>query len=188
MISLVGVTFSGAATGRRFLTHLNGSIRTGTDDPNFLPGNSPGMEDGGGRLDYGPRFSVHRNFVDYTITAGAWNFIPLATPAYNLGGAYDTTNSRFLPRAGVVSMRAAVTFTAGLVDGALMGISIFKNGVEFKTVLGVVNGTGFQSMQISIEDVANGTDAYQVYARSDGGANKTVHGSSAWTWFIGHQH
>ncbi len=188
MIALVNLLFSGAATGRRFLTHLNGSIRTGTDDPNFLPGSVPGYEDGGGRFDYGPRFSAHRGFTDYTITPGAWNFIPLPSVAYNVGGAYDATNSRFVPRAGVVSMRAAVVFTAGLVDGWLMGISIFKNGVEFKTSLNVVNGTGGQGMQISIEDVANGFDYYQVYARADSGGNKTVSGSSAWTWFIGHQH
>ncbi len=46
---LPGITFSGAATGTRYVVHKNGTIDVGTTSLTYLPGNAAGLEYSGGR-------------------------------------------------------------------------------------------------------------------------------------------
>jgi len=44
-----GVTFTGSATGSKFLAALNGVVATNSGDPNYFPGNSAGLTSQGGQ-------------------------------------------------------------------------------------------------------------------------------------------
>ncbi|MGN8022144.1 hypothetical protein ACTJJ7_15680 [Phyllobacterium sp. 22229] len=185
---LVNVTFSGAATGRRFLVHYSGAIRTETNSPVFLPGNSPGIQEASGNFDYPPRVSYAKNFVDQTgFPSGGDGFVDFPGVVYDVGGGAIPSNSAWRPRGGPVIMTARVTFTTGVEDGRLMAISIYKNGVSLQQAVGVTRGTGPQSISITCMDSSNGSDVYQVFARCDSTGGVTINGSPQWTTFSGAQ-
>jgi hypothetical protein len=169
--------------------HYSGSIRTNTDNKNYFPGSSPGIEEAGGRFDYAPRVRAHKNFSDQTGVTGG-GFVQVTFPTATITGqGYDTGTSAWQPRGGAASIYACVAFSAGLVDGSIMGVAIFKNGVEYATKWGVVKGTSIQSIDISLPaDSCNGNDVYQVYARCDGTGTRTIQGAPAYTCFNCIQH
>lgn len=183
------LTFSGAATGKRYLSHYNGGIRTNTDNKNYFPGNSPGVQMAGGQFDYPPSFTAHKNGADQTgIAAGVDTLVTFPTATIT-GGGYDITpaNSSFQPRGGKCMITANVTFTAGLVDQNIMGIGIYKNGAPFKYSWASCSGAGVQGVNIAVIDNCNGDDVYQVYARCDGAGTRTIGGGSSFTWWQGSQ-
>lgn len=49
VVQVPGATFSGSATGVRYVINLNSIINTTSGNPNFLPGNSPGTISSGGQ-------------------------------------------------------------------------------------------------------------------------------------------
>jgi hypothetical protein len=51
MVRAIGASFSGPATGYRHVVHYNGAIRTNTRNPNFFPGDKPGVVVRGGVFD-----------------------------------------------------------------------------------------------------------------------------------------
>lgn len=181
------ITFVGSATGRRFLTHHGGIIRTGTDNKNYLPGNVPGIQMAGGQFDYPPSFSTHKNFVDQTGIPGGVDVWVTFPNGNVVAGSYDTTNSSWQPRGGKCMISAHVTFTAGCVDQNIMGIGVYKNGAPYKYAWAAQSGSGVQGIGIDIIDDCNGDDVYQIFARCDGAGTRTINGTPSYTWFTGSQ-
>ncbi|MGV1900747.1 hypothetical protein ACQZ6V_10700 [Agrobacterium sp. 22-3674b3] len=188
-LMVVGVTFSGGATGREYLVHYNGEIRAGQDTSNVFPGDLPGVSQAGGRLDYGSCILSHRNGVDQSISGGDWRQVNLGTVALERGGNYDAANSAWRPPAGAIALAASVTFQ-NLTAGELCGVSIFKNGVEYKSSLSPARGgPSFETFSISVPyEESDGTPAYQVFARGGDTGSRTIIGSTAWTWFNARQY
>lgn len=186
---LYQVTFSGGAIGKRYLVHHNGAIRTITNNYNLLPGDAYGVEDGGGRFDYAPRFSVHKGGAAQVILNNTTEqFITFGTVTFNTGGSWNTSGW-YQPRSGFCSMSATVAFTPGLTAGSLMVVSIWKNGALYKTVTGYANSTGPHALTCTImAEECNGSDTYQVYARADSSGNVTVSGAPSYTYFTGMNH
>lgn len=183
------ITFVGAATGRRFLTHHGGAIRTGTDNKNYLPGSIPGIQAAGGQYDYPPSFNVHKNFTDQTGVAGGIDVLVQFPNGSVIGGGYDATpaNSSYQPRGGKCMLSAQVTFIAGCSDQNIMGIGIYKNGTPYKYSWAAQSGTGVQGIGITMIDDCNGDDVYQVYTRCDGAGTRTISGAPSYTWWNGSQ-
>lgn len=188
-LMMVGVNFSGAATGRTYLVHLNGVIRAALDTRNVFPGNIHGIEQAGGRLDYASCFSSHKNGVDQSITGGDWRQVTLGTVGLQRGGDYNAGFSAWLPRAGAINLSAQVTFK-DLTAGDLCGVSIFKNGSEYKSSIFLAKGgAGFETATISIPyEETDGSAVYLVYARAAGSGTRVIAGSTAYTWFNGRQY
>jgi hypothetical protein len=86
-INCAGVTFSGAATGVRYLSHKNAQIETNGGGASFFPGNSAGSTASGGLYDSDGADLIPGDFVwtgyTPTITAGSGTFTSVsATGAY----------------------------------------------------------------------------------------------------------
>jgi hypothetical protein len=187
-IYVVGVTYSGATTGKAYLTHLNGVIRAGLDTRNVFPGNVNGEEKNGGRLDGAPLFAANKNGTNQVIANGGWVKVTMGTVAQQIGGDYTAGTSIWVPRSGAAVISATVTFSAFNAVNEICGLSIFKNAAEYKSVLfNSTHVTNPQSATITIEDICNGGDTYEVYARGGNAGNSTIHGSTAWTYWSGRQ-
>lgn len=136
-------------------------------------------------------FSAHKNGTDQTgIVSDTPTKITFPTEAWDTGSYYDAANSRWTPPPGLVHITAVVRLSAGLADGAYYAIMLYKNGSSLR------DGVGLQARNvgiplapaISVIDVANGTDYYEVYLWPGGvsGGNKTAAGIAVWTYFQGH--
>lgn len=132
-----------------------------------------------------PTFSANKNAVDQTgITSGAFVKITFTTEAFDIGGYYDTTNSRWTPPAGKYRISAVVRFTgANGVDNEDLFCSIFRNGVEFLSDVDHRAGITAQSTRISATVTANGTDFYEIFVFKSGAGAGTVDGRTTATWF-----
>lgn len=104
----------------------------------------------------------------------------LGTVLYNVGAAFAT--STFTPPAKLVSLVGAVTFPT--TAGTRIGCSIYKNGVEFRRGTFIVNGGASNgTAMVSCQDVANGTDTYELWLfQSTGVAQNTL---ATQTYFMG---
>lgn len=188
-LMIAGVNYSGAVTGRAYLVHLNGVIRAEAPNARLVfPGNVAGIEESGGRIDQAPQFSANKNAVNQVIANGGWVKVTMGTLATQQGADYTAANSSWNPRSGTAVISATVTFSAVNAINEICGISIFKNGAEYKSVLfNSTHLTNPQSATVSLEEYTDGTDVYEVYARGGNTGNSTVSGAKAWTYWSGRQ-
>jgi len=191
-LMMIGHTISGLATGRRFLTHLGGIIRSGLNNRTSFPGNQAGYEQSGGRLDEGSRFSVRRiaGSGAQSISAATWTKVFWNQYDWNVGADFDFTGNRYFARGGIVSLSAQITFNT-IEANQPIGIAIWKNGAVLKESLRVVTSTGNpQAVSINLIDKADPAGDinayYEVYAYAGGTGTKTISDSPNWGWFMGH--
>lgn len=186
-IFLPNVTFSGTATGRKYLVHYNGAIRGLSTNGTVFPGDQPGIEEAGGRNDYTPSFTAHKNGIDQTgIVSGNDNWVTFDTSVV-VGNGYSSTSGAWQPRGGKCSISATVTFTGGLSAGQIMGIGIYKNGQPYKYVWDSTGAASVQGVHINLVDYCTGNDVYQIFARCDGPGTRTISGAPSFTWWCGTQ-
>ncbi|RWC47951.1 MAG: hypothetical protein EOS55_13880 [Mesorhizobium sp.] len=180
-------TYSGPATGRAYLVHLNGVIRSGaTNSRTVFPGDVHGVEQSGGRFDLASMFSADKGGANQVIANGNWVKVLFPNVPYLQG--QDYSNSSWNPRYGCVMISATVTFTAINAVGEICGVSIFKNGAEYKSVLFTSDSTSNpQSATITIIDLPIGSDVYDVYARGGNTGNSTISGAVTWSHWMGKQ-
>lgn len=135
------------------------------------------------RVALGAYFSAHNNGVAQSIPNGTPTKLTLGTEAYDVGSKF--ASSTWTPPARLVSMSGAVTLPA--VAGTRIGIAIYKNGAEFKRGSWYVNGGAAATSvaTVSCQDVANGTDTYELWAFQDSGAAQNTAGGAALTHFQG---
>lgn len=131
-------------------------------------------------------FSAHKNGTDQTAIASAvWTKVTFTTESVDSGNYYDAANSKWVPAAGIVSMNAAVFFNANVVDGNEFYVAIYKNGSQLKLGMFVASNTVNIAPQVTCDDVANGTDYYEVYCIGNGAGDKTIGGSALVSYFQG---
>ncbi len=135
---------------------------------------------------WGPRFSAHKNGVDQAaIATNVWTLLTWSTEIYDSHNAFAA--NRFTPGIiGKYSLTAAGLWGAS-VDQSETGIAIYKNGVSYKTVTIISSGTGNQGPLIQVDaDVTAAADYFEVFARQITGANQTINGNAAASYFMGH--
>lgn len=126
--------------------------------------------------------SAQTGLVDVT-----WTQITFGTEQAD-NGSYFATNA-WTPAAGPVRLKGQVTFTTGVVAGAACACAIYKDGVIFR------QGAPSQAIiagecetAVDCLDVASGSNVYTLYGLVDtAGGTAAVSGSTALTWFEGHQ-
>lgn len=187
---VIGVSYDGPAIGRTYLVHYNGVIRANLDTRNVFPGNIHGVERSGGRLDAASMFSAHRNGANQSVANGDWVKLTMPALQFTYGGDYDVTNNRWNPRSGEVEISATVTLSAVAGSDQILGVSIFKNGVEFKSAL--LNSSGatgvVRSISVTARDTTDGSAYYELFVRGGDTGSSTVSGNAAWTHWSGRQY
>jgi hypothetical protein len=130
-------------------------------------------------------FHAHKNGVAQAITTSIHNKLTLGFELYDQGGHYDTTLSRWTPPAGIVHISAGVYVSTGTTANTYVIAAIFKNGGNFKQGV-ILTPTTHGGSQVSVDDVANGTDYYELHVWAAGTA-LSVDGSGTNTFFCGHR-
>lgn len=131
-------------------------------------------------------FRAHKNNVDQSgVAAAGFVKITFTSEAFDIGSYYDTTNSRWIPPAGLVRISGHVTFSS--VDDAACQASLYKNGAIFAggSVAGQISNAG--RSVVSAVDLANGTDYYEYYAFCGSTGTFDITGTIAQTAFCGEQ-
>jgi hypothetical protein len=130
-------------------------------------------------------FRAHKNNVDQTgIVNIAYTKLTFGFEEYDQGSYFDTANSRWIPPAGMVHMGAQIWGT-GLTATSTLGLHIYKNGSALKHGWKVCGAGPTDGHIVSTDDVASGTDYYEVYVYMTT-ASGTVYGTVAYTYFYGH--
>jgi hypothetical protein len=130
-------------------------------------------------------FRAHKNGTDQTgIASATATKLTFATESFDVGSHYNTTNSRWTPPAGKVRISAAAVQNGG-VDGEVVQLMIYKNGVEFARDMRTPGASGTSGVAVTVSDSASGTDFYEVYFQFSGAGTRTVNGGSWVTWFSG---
>lgn len=131
-------------------------------------------------------FSVHKNGTDQTgITSATFTQITWSTEVYDVGNNF--ASNLWTPPSGKVFLTGMAqitgTFTAGT---AFMQLSIYKNGSEFRTCIRNIPSATFAQMEVTIDDIANGSDTYGLYIYAETASGTvTVDGRASRTWFMG---
>jgi len=131
-------------------------------------------------------FSVHKNGTNQSIPNSTDTKVTFSTEEFDIGGYFDTTNSRFTPPTGYYNFNASVTLQAS-TNTNIIFLSLYKNGVSYK--LGIYNrasGTGAIGADINCIAAANGTDYFELYVYQDNGT-QNVSGAAANSYFTGHR-
>lgn len=134
-----------------------------------------------------PAFRAHRNGVNQNpIAANTYTkFVP-TTEDFDVGSAFNLSNSRWTPPAGPVNLTAVALFSGSqLSAGDLIFSAIYKNGTLFSVVNTMIVLTGINTSVInSTDDQANGTDYYEMFVRCDGNIG-VLNGVASVTYFSG---
>jgi len=131
-------------------------------------------------------FSANKGGTNQTGVAVNTNTkVTFGTEAWDDGGYYDTSTSRFTPPAG----RYRLSATAHIItptDGQRIGVLIYKNGVVFKTRYDTVGAATNSDVQITCLVDANGDDYFEVYAIAYAASGTvSIGGTAANSWFEG---
>ena len=124
--------------------------------------------------------TLNRNGTDQTgLTSGAYTKLSLTTEVYDTSGICDDTNSKIIPQAGVVHFFAnARTKSATTVADKIHNLVLYKNGAAFKH--GPYNHTSVSTtaagVGLAADDIANGTDYYELYYYHDFGVAGSLEG------------
>lgn len=117
--------------------------------------------------------------VDSTFTAVTW-----PTENYDIGGHF--ASNTWTPPTGKVSLSAQVSVTGTIAVGAIVAVSIYKNGLNYRQRTAYAQVADQAQAAITIEDFSNGTDAYTVRVFVDSTGDSTVAGVATGTFFSGH--
>jgi hypothetical protein len=129
-------------------------------------------------------FRANKNNVDQGSIGTAAVKITFATEEYDRGNCYDAPNSRWTPPAGIVHLDA-VGFFPTVAASNFIYLFIYKNGAPLKRG---THATSFSNdgVWISVDDVASGTDYYEVYAAVSAGSSNIISGTPQYSYFNGH--
>lgn len=167
-----------AATGMEFLA------RGGSGNTTLV---GIDMEDvlGGGSTFEG--FRAFSAAAQTGLTVGADTQVVLGTESYDVGAKF--ASNAWTPSAGKVFLHAHITIDAGTEAFDTMFVRIKKDGVSIATA--EIEGASVTidriSIDVSVTDVADGTDVYTVYAEGNttAGGNWSIFAGTAVTYFEG---
>jgi len=123
--------------------------------------------------------------TDQAVSGSTTEKVFFPTEDYDRGGYYDPATSVWTPPAGLVHIDVGLFVAAGVAANGPCSAYIFKNGVMLKAAVIYTPVTAAGS-QISVDDVANGTDYYAVYINCSAAAPVNVYGYPPTTFFSGH--
>lgn len=132
-----------------------------------------------------PAFSVNKNGSDQTGVASAtFTQVTFGTELYDVGNFF--TANAWTPPAGKVHLNADISFSGTITAASNCSVAIFKNGASLMQV-STNPFTNAGAGVVSIDDIANGSDAYtvDVFITTSAGT-ATVIGNIAQTRFTGH--
>jgi len=132
-------------------------------------------------------FHAHRNGSNLPGFVPAFSNCAFNFELFDQNSKYDTATQRWTPSAGLVSINANVTMI-GLNAGSGLLIAIFKNGAVFKQSRSgtAVDGGTDAGANVTVIDLANGTDYYQCFAYVFAGSG-TMMGTVEHSYFQGTQ-
>lgn len=148
----------------------------------------------GSRLTNTPTFQASKGGTQQSgITDSLFTKITFTTGVFDVGGYYDTTNSKYLPLvAGKYRFKVVMQVggtTLGLLDQGSDIIGIYKNGSIVSRMQRSASGSGQQCFDAEIILSMNGsTDFIEAYAfiqTVTGGTDAFVSGSTVATYFEG---
>lgn len=129
-------------------------------------------------------FSAHNNGTAQSIPNGAFTKLTLGTELFDVGSKF--AGSTWTPPAGRPVLLTGTYCCAATVAGCLVTVAIYKNGVEFKRgVMQQPQSTGPVSSTVSIVDIPNGTDTYELWAFQNSGFAQNTVGNANLTHFQG---
>lgn len=130
-------------------------------------------------------FSANKNGSNQAgIATSAFTTVTFGTTEFNVGSAYSTGNSAWVPPVGTMRMNAAVYLDAGVASGEVYIVSIFKDGVRYKDGF-FLSSTTSVGVSVNCIDRANGTSSYDVRLFSTGASTKTINGTNSNSYFMG---
>jgi len=131
-------------------------------------------------------FSVRKNGTNQSIPNATSTKVTFSTEEFDIGGYFDTTNSRFTPPAGYYNFNANITLMAG-ADTYIIVLALYKNGVSYKSgVYSRSSGTGSIGAGLNCLAAANGTDYFELYIYQDNGT-QNISGTDSISYFMGHR-
>jgi len=125
--------------------------------------------------------SDQSGIVDSTFTQVAWQ-----TEIYDIGNHFASNG--WTPPAGKVHMDATLLVTGAFPTGNQIACSVIKNATTLaQNNNGASSAIGGNSVAISVNDIANGTDVYtiQVFADVSSGTASVLSGAGAASFFGG---
>jgi hypothetical protein len=144
---------------------------------------------GGGSASSQVGFRAYKNGVNQTGLANiTWTKVTFPTEEYDLGNFYNPATSQWTPPAGLIHLDARVGHASGIADQSNIWVAIYKNGAELKRG-GSITASALASSGggISIDDIANGTDYYEVWTYANGVASTWTIDGTFFTVFNGHR-
>lgn len=136
----------------------------------------------------GARACFHGNKNGTNQTGLASNTPTLITfgELYDIGGFFDTVNSKWTPPAGKIVIGGRVYMTGTLSVGNNSWAILYKDGVAVMNgAMGCVSGLGYP--QVTFEDTCTGSNYYQLYGQIQlTSGTATVSGDITLTQFYGH--
>lgn len=131
-----------------------------------------------------PSFRATKSATQTALTTGTYVDVTFDTEVYDYGS--DFSANTWTPPRGRVQLTAALRVT-GLSAGTAANIAIVKNGAFFRAEELIATSAGEVQFQISVDDIANGTDTYKVQFNGTqaGAGSITVQNSSVRTFFSG---
>lgn len=133
-------------------------------------------------------FAANKNGVSQNLSQATWTKLTFGTEEFDVGGYYDTVNSKWVPPAGKRTISANVTINRGAANFSTTLIAIYKNGglLKYNQQFHYGDRNINDTHNITAIVDANGTDFFEVYAYQDSGGNTlTVDGTASWTYWCG---
>lgn len=132
-------------------------------------------------------FAANKGATDQTgISAAGFTKVTFGTEAFDIGGFFDTTNSRWVPPIGRrVVLCATVTF-ASVDDGACQ-CAIYKNNALLSSGSFAAQSSNAGRSVATVIDNPNGTDYYEVFVFAGATGTFDVSGVATATVFSGSQ-
>lgn len=131
-------------------------------------------------------FVAHKNGTDQTgVATATFTKVTFGTERLDLGNKF--ASSTWTPSAGNVRISASVKITAGITANTPVTLSLYKNGAEYYRTQAptTTDAATDADCWLSTLDVANGTDAYEIYVSLATASTGTISGSSLYTIFTG---
>lgn len=167
---------AGTATALQTARTINGVSFDGTANIS-IPGGA-----------YIASFFANKNGTNQTgILSATVTKVTYTTETSDVGSYYDATNSKWTPPAGAVLIGAVVNAIAGVVDQNRGQLRIYKNGTPLTIKTTSPSGAQFCPIDIMANDIANGTDYYEIYFYLEGPGNKTIEGAVEQAYFFGYK-
>jgi hypothetical protein len=131
-------------------------------------------------------FLANKNGVNQSLTDETWAKLTFGTENFDLGGYYDTTNSRWTPPAGTYQMNGRWG-TSAFGAANLGGIAIYKNGSRLYSNF-IADANGVREFTVAITQIMalNGTDYVELWGYVNTASSpQNVDGAAEFTTFSG---